>query len=87
MAEPTDTASYRRAIRIVKLAALGVLVIVLRPVAFFPLLWMRMLVLPITSFCPMTSLAVPCIAAVIYPDSTLMVRRFQLRGVSGEMAL
>lgn len=76
MAELTNTALYRslRAVGIVMLAAAGVLLIVLRVVAFFPLLWLRMLVLPITNFCAVTSLAALCIAAVVYPDTTLMLR-------------
>ena len=76
MAELTDTSLNRsvRAIGIVMLAAAGVLLIVLRTAAFFPLLWLRMLVLPITNFCAATSLAALCIAAVIFPDTTLMLR-------------
>lgn len=76
MAELTNTALYRRlrAMGIVMLAAAGVILIVLRTAAFFPLLWLRMLVLPIMNLCAATSLAALCIAALIYPDTTLMLR-------------
>lgn len=76
MAELTNTALNRslRAVAIVMLAAGWGLLIVLRVGVFFPLLWLRMLVLPITVFCAVTSLAALCIAAVMYPDTKLMLR-------------
>ena len=76
MDDLTNTAVYRalRASGIVMLAAAGVLLVLVRVVAFFPLLWLRMLVLPITNFCAVASLGALCIAALIHPDSTLLLR-------------
>lgn len=76
MTEFTDTALYRslRAVAIVMLAAASGLLKLLRVAVFFPLLWLRMLVLPITGFCAVASLAALCIAALIHPDTTLMLR-------------
>lgn len=76
MDDLTNTAVYKamRATGIVMLAALGVLLVLVRVVAFFPLLWLRMLVLPIANFCAVASLGALCIAALIYPDSTLLLR-------------
>lgn len=76
MDELTDTAVYRviRATGIVMLATAWMLLVFVRVVTFFPLLWLRMLVLPITNFCAVASLGALCIAALIFPDSTLLLR-------------
>lgn len=50
------------------------LLVMLRLGLFYPLLWLRMLVVPITHFIAVVAMIALCIAALLYPEPAMLWR-------------